>query len=111
MIDCPKLVLRLRTQQSVYEKADAFNLADDARQAADAIEELEGALLLMVYQYCQGPDERMSHDFMTAGETAFEVLGIEPWSSAELVSKRIDENLRQSLQYRLNKEPPKEETE
>ena len=41
MIDFPKLVLRLRTQQAVYEKADAFNLADDARQAADAIEQLE----------------------------------------------------------------------
>lgn len=52
--------------------------------------ELEYALLLMVYQYCTEKDY-MYHSFMTAGETAFNVLGIENFSPCSEIEQRIDE--------------------
>lgn len=44
-------------------------------------DELKEALGLMVYQYCvSGYDcPRLNHQYMTAGETAFRVLGLEQY--------------------------------
>ncbi len=55
------------------------------------IQQLEEALLLMVYQYCQEDDGCVSHRWMTAGEHAFAALGIENYCSIETISKRLDE--------------------
>lgn len=55
--------------------------------------DLEYALLLMVYQYCaEGNDESawMNHEYMTAGEIAFSVLGIDVGDSASEVWERIE---------------------
>lgn len=55
------------------------------------IQQLEEALLLMVYQYCQEDDSYMSHRYMTAGEHAFAALGIENYCSIETIRQRLDE--------------------
>ena len=52
--------------------------------------ELEYALLLMVYQYC-ADDNTLYHSFMTAGETAFRVLGITLDTPVSEIERRIDE--------------------
>lgn len=54
---------------------------------------LEYALLLMVYQYCHatenGDCEYLHHQWMSAGETAFDVLGLSDSEPSENVWKRI----------------------
>ena len=52
--------------------------------------ELEYALLLMVYQYCTDHGV-VFHNFMSAGEEAFRVLGIENCTSCDEIWKRIEE--------------------
>lgn len=59
---------------------------DDAMKR---IEQLEEALMLMVYQYCV-TDGRMDHRYMCAGEHAFTVLGLENGESVE----RLEEMLK-----------------
>lgn len=66
----------------------------NSKLIADAlayIQQLEEALLLMVYQYCCEDDGCVSHRWMTAGEHAFAALGIENYCSIETISKRLDE--------------------
>jgi len=67
-------------------------------QAADAIEKLRGALLLMVLQYCTTDDGLLYHSFMSAGEKAFAVLGLKNGQQAEPLWDRV-----------LIQDPPKEE--
>lgn len=71
------------------------------------IQQLEEALLLMVYQYCQY-DDYVSHKFMVAGEHAFAALGIENYCSIEAIEKRLDE--MEALHKTPPSEPPKEGT-
>ena len=59
---------------------------DDAMKR---IEQLEEALMLMVYQYCV-TDDRLDHRYMCAGEHAFAVLGLENGESVE----RLEEMLK-----------------
>ncbi len=68
-------------------------------QAADAIEELQDVLLLMVLQYCTTDDGLLYHSFMSAGENAFAALGVENGQQADPLWDRV-----------LNKKPPKEES-
>ena len=67
-------------------------------KAADAIEELQDALLLMVLQYCTTDDGLLYHSFMSAGENAFAVLGLKNGQQADPLWDRL-----------LNQKPPKEE--
>lgn len=67
-------------------------------EAADAIEELRGALLLMVLQYCATDDGVLYHSYMSAGENAFAVLGLENGQQADPLWNML-----------LNQKPPKEE--
>ena len=57
--------------------------------AADAIEELRDALLLMVLQYCTTDDGLLYHSFMSAGENAFAVLGLENGQQADPLWDRV----------------------
>ena len=57
----------------------------------DREKELEYALLLMVRQYCVDMgDYTMYHQFMSAGEEAFRVLGIDLDTPVAEVDNRID---------------------
>lgn len=86
-------------------------LAKNLRQAADAIEELEYALLLMVLQYCTTDDGVLFHSFMTAGENAFAVLGLENGQQEAPLWRKMD-RMMQSASERISvKTAPKEETE
>ena len=58
---------------------------DDAMKR---IEQLEEALMLMVYQYCV-TDERLDHRFMCAGEHAFAALGLQNGESAERLEQML----------------------
>lgn len=71
------------------------------------IQQLEEALLLMVYQYCSEDGGYVSHRWMTAGEHAFSALGIENYCSIETISKRLDE--MEGIHKTPLPEPPKEE--
>ena len=53
------------------------------------IEQLEYALALMVYQYCQNGDY-VTHLHMTAGEHAFAALGIADYTSVEKIEEMLD---------------------
>jgi len=70
-----------------YDDKDNGESACGTKVLMDAIEllkEYDIALRMMVYQYCVDSfesaidiPERFNHSFMSAGETAFKVLGIE----------------------------------
>lgn len=62
---------------------------EDLMQAADAIEELQKALILMVLQYCTTDDGLLYNSFMSAGENAFAVLGLENGQQAEPLWDRL----------------------
>lgn len=96
-----ELVKRLREDKSWVEQGTTeteHEISEHIQQAADAIEELQDALLLMVLQYCTTDDGLLYHSFMVAGENAFAVLGVKNGQQADLLWNRM-----------LNKEPPKEE--
>ena len=65
------------------------NCANLTREAADAIEEMQKALLLMVLQYCTTDDGLLYHSFMSAGENAFAVLGLKNGQQAEPLWDRV----------------------
>lgn len=52
---------------------------------------LEFALLLMVNQYCAKPEGYVQHEWMTAGELAFDLLGIDDFTPCEEIYKMIEE--------------------
>ena len=60
------------------------------RQAADAIERLEAALILMVLQYCTDEDGTLYHQFMCAGERAFDALGITLKTNPQVLWDRLE---------------------
>ena len=60
------------------------------KQLKTRIQKLEYALALMVYQYCTKPDGTVAHDWMSAGEHAFEVLGIENFTTEENIDIMIE---------------------
>ena len=77
--------------KSKYHKPGKKEQAGFAmRYAADAIEELRYALLLMVLQYCTTDDGFLYHSFMTAGECAFAVLGLENGQQEAPLWSKID---------------------
>lgn len=63
-------------------------LKDDAQAR---IRELEDALMLMVYQYCQS-DGRLEHAYMCAGEHAFKALGLKNGDRIEVLEAMMDES-------------------
>lgn len=60
------------------------------KQAADAIERLEAALILMVLQYCTDEDGTLWHQFMCAGEGAFDALGITLKTNPQVLWDRLE---------------------
>lgn len=60
------------------------------QQAADAIERLEAALILMVLQYCSDDDGTLYHQFMCAGEGAFDALGITLETNPQVLWDRLE---------------------
>ena len=78
-----------RLHQRIALTTAGSPLQDDLRQAADAIEELQAALLLMVLQYCTTDDGLLYHSFMSAGENAFAVLGLENGQQADPLWDRV----------------------
>lgn len=65
-------------------------LQDDLKEAADAIERLEAALILMVLQYCTDEDGTLWHQFMCAGEGAFDALGITLETNPQVLWDRLE---------------------
>jgi len=88
-----ELIKQLRDNAEFLVKASSGYLsnsfAETMSQAADAIEELRDALLLMVLQYCATDDGLLYHSFMSAGENAFAVLGLENGQQADPLWDRV----------------------
>jgi len=80
------------------------------REAADAIEELEYALLLMVLQYCTTDDGLLFHEFVSAGENAFAVLGLENGQQEAPLWYKMDRMMQSASERISAKTAPKEET-
>lgn len=79
-----ELISRLRAGEYTLEELSII-----LPKAADAIEELRGALLLMVLQYCTTDDGVLYHSFMSAGENAFAVLGLKNGRQADPLWDRL----------------------
>ena len=65
----------------LYDKECCGDAKPLVHDALTAIRDCRDALRIMVYQYCTDgneytKEERFNHMYMSAGETAFEVLGI-----------------------------------
>lgn len=78
------------------------------QDAADAIEELEYALLLMVLQYCTTDDGLLFHEFMSAGENAFAVLGLENGQQEAPLWYKMDRMMQSASERISQKTAPKE---
>ena len=102
-----ELVKRLRRYVEI-ERSEHHSAELEA-EAADAIEKLEYALLLMVLQYCTTDDGLLFHEFMSAGENAFAVLGLVNGQQEAPLWCKMD-RLMPSASERISPEPPKEET-
>lgn len=76
---------QLRADAGIDARSDMIHMA------ADAIERLEAALILMVLQYCTDEDGTLWHQFMSAGESAFAALGITLKTSPQVLWDRLDE--------------------
>lgn len=86
------LVARVRYH---IQKANFMGLKDAEstlllEEAADAIESLEAALILMVLQYCTDEDGTLWHQFMCAGEGAFDALGITLKTNPQVLWDRLE---------------------
>ena len=79
-----ELVRRLNEYSAEHQKHGGITA-----EAADAIEELQDALLLMVLQYCTTDDGLLYHSFMSAGENAFAVLGLKNGQQADPLWDRV----------------------
>ena len=82
-----ELVKRLRNDATAF----VGFVGEDLLQSADAIERLEAALILMVLQYCTDDDGTLYHQFMCAGEGAFDALGITLKSNPQVLWDRLEE--------------------
>lgn len=110
-----ELVAELRKMQSVEycviaSSAEDFPAIKIVDEAADAIEELEYALLLMVLQYCTTDDGLLFHEFMSAGENAFAVLGLENGQQEAPLWYKMDRMMQSASERISKKTTPKEET-
>lgn len=106
-----ELIKRLR-EIHPEEFGDAWDFAFACQrvmhEAADAIEELRYALLLMVLQYCTTDDGVLFHEFMSAGENAFAVLGLENGQQEAPLWRKMD-RMEQLARERISvKTVPKE---
>ena len=114
MSDYAELVKALRHYATIeYDKETGSCYAHWASvtlQAADAIEELRYALLLMVLQYCTTDDGLLCHSFMTAGECAFSVLGLENGQHEAPLWEKIDREMQEESERAAAKTAKKEET-
>lgn len=86
------LVARVRYH---IQKADFMGLKEAEstfllKETADAIERLEAALILMVLQYCSDDDGTLYHQFMCAGESAFDALGITLKTNPQVLWDRLE---------------------
>lgn len=111
-----KLVRLLKDKAGSFDYDGWVDTAVVMEKAADAIEELEYALLLMVLQYCTTDDGLLFHEFMSAGENAFAVLGLENGQQEAPLWCKMD-RMMQSASERISAktlgnrtQPPKEET-
>lgn len=68
---------------------DHCKISEELNCAADATEELQDALLLMVLQYCTTDDGLLYNSFMSAGENAFAVLGLKNGQQADPLWDRV----------------------
>lgn len=59
-------------------------------KANDTMENLEAALILMVLQYCSDDDGTLYHQFMSAGERAFDALGITLETNQQVLWDRLE---------------------
>ena len=82
-----ELVKRLRNDATAF----VGFVGEDLLQSADAIERLEAALILMVLQYCTDDDGTLYHQFMCAGEGAFDALGITLKTNPQVLWDRLEE--------------------
>lgn len=81
-----ELIKRLRRDAAAFT---GF-VERDLKEAADAIERLEAALILMVLQYCTDEDGTLWHQFMCAGEGAFDALGITLKTNPQVLWDRLE---------------------
>ena len=83
--------LRRLSDWSIMDFEDNLSYANQiADEAADAIESLEAALILMVLQYCTDEDGTLWHQFMCAGEGAFDALGITLKTNPQVLWDRLE---------------------
>lgn len=88
-------------ETTVLESPEIINYRDvitkrvrkeTAEKFAERVQELEGALLDMVVQFCQiSDDDTLRHSFMSAEENAFDVLDISYGEKVADVYKRFEE--------------------
>lgn len=86
MDEMDELIKRLRRDAAAFT---GF-VERDLKEAADAIERLEAALILMVLQYCTDEDGTLWHQFMCAGEGAFDALGITLKTNPQVLWDRLE---------------------
>lgn len=79
-----------RCKECPRENAKTKCYDDICIEAADAIESLEAALILMVLQYCTDEDGTLWHQFMCAGEGAFDALGITLETNPQVLWDRLE---------------------
>lgn len=94
-----------------YLGSDGERLSEMMKRAADTIEELEYALLLMVLQYCTTDDGLLFHEFMSAGENAFAVLGLENGQQEAPLWYKMDRMMQSASERISAKTAPKEKSE
>ena len=84
-----ELVMRLRHSANFAERG-LTTPPSELRESAEAIERLEAALILMVLQYCTDEDGTLWHQFMCAGEGAFDALGITLKTNPQVLWDRLE---------------------
>ena len=86
-----ELIKRLRNRRICIQQSGSLDDFPLLKEAADAIEKLEAALILMVLQYCTDEDGTLWHQFMSAGEGAFDALGITLNTDPQVLWDRLEE--------------------
>lgn len=106
-----ELIKRLKDRAERFDYDGWVDTAIVLEQAADAIEELEYALLLMVLQYCTTDDGLLFHEFMTAGENAFAVLGLKNGQQEAPLWFKMNKTMQSAIERISAKTAPKENKE
>lgn len=76
--------------QEITEVNGMMPIANMIYDLSRRANQLEYALLLMVYQYCTDGNA-LNHSFMCAGETAFRVLGITLKTPVTEIEERMEQ--------------------